>query len=154
MIALDELERLAKSAGGDAWTPTYATRIDLAAVWLPDGDSVCRCYGNIGHLPEPIDADLMAEYIAATNPANILALTAEVRRLRAQQYELMGVVADVEVGRGFDAICLKTIKRVIGVLGGAELRTCPKCGVKNLPAGTYCKGIACPLNPSHPSEAA
>lgn len=119
MTDLDELERLAKAVGGDAWNSTDASSTNLAAVWLPDGDSVCTCYGNIGHLPEPIDADDVAEYIAAANPATILALTAEVRRLRDQRHELAGVVADVEVGRGFDAICLKTIKRVIGVLGGA-----------------------------------
>ncbi|MFL9904629.1 hypothetical protein PQR71_41965 [Paraburkholderia fungorum] len=28
------------------------------------------------------------------------------------------------------------------------IRDCAKCGVKNLPAGTYCKGIQCPLNPA------
>jgi hypothetical protein len=47
------------------------------------------------------------------------ALVAECERLRMQQYELMGVVADVEMGNGFDAVCLETIKRVIGKLGGA-----------------------------------
>lgn len=88
MILIDEIERLAKAAGGDSWTPTYATRTDLAAVWLPDGDSVCRCHGNIGHQPDPIDADDVAEYIAAANPATILALTAELRQLRAEKEQL------------------------------------------------------------------
>ncbi len=83
MIDLDELERSAKAVGGCAWTPTYATRTDLARVWLPDGDAVCGCYGNIGHLPEPIDADDVAEFIAASNPATILALITELRTLRA-----------------------------------------------------------------------
>ena len=40
----------------------------------------------------------------------------ECERLRMQRYELMGVVADVERGNGFDATCLETIKRVIGEL--------------------------------------
>jgi hypothetical protein len=31
-------------------------------------------------------------------------------------YELMGVVADVEQGNGFDAVCLETIKRVMNAL--------------------------------------
>lgn len=82
MIDLDNLERLAKAAGGEEWTPTHATRTDLATVWLPDGDSVCRCHGNIGHWPDPIDADDVAEFIATANPAQILALIAEVRALR------------------------------------------------------------------------
>lgn len=30
----------------------------------------------------------------------------------------------------------------------AATRDCPKCGIKNLPAGAYCKGIQCPLNPA------
>jgi hypothetical protein len=82
MIDLDHLESLAKAAGADAWTPTHATTTSLATVWLPDGDSVCRCYGNIGHQPEAIDADDVAEFIAAANPLAILDLCAEVRRLR------------------------------------------------------------------------
>lgn len=88
MIDIDEIEQLAKLAGGDAWTPTYAGRTTLATVWLPDGDSVCQCHGNIGHQPEPIDADHVAEYIGAVSPANVLALIAEVRALRedAERY--------------------------------------------------------------------
>lgn len=81
-LDLDRLEALANAVGGDQWTPTYATRTDLAAVWLPDGDLVCRCYGNIGHWPDPINVDDVAEFIAAANPATILALIAEVRALR------------------------------------------------------------------------
>jgi hypothetical protein len=46
-------------------------------------------------------------------------VVAECQRLRMQRYELMGVVADVEIGNGFDTVCLQTIKRVIGKLGGA-----------------------------------
>jgi hypothetical protein len=84
MIDIDPLEALAKAAGGDAWTPTHATRTDLASVWLPDGDSVCRCHGNIGHWPDPIDADDIAEFIAAANPAAVLSLIAEVRALRTR----------------------------------------------------------------------
>ena len=81
-IDLDKLEELAKAAGADEWTPTLGTRIDQAAIWLPDGDCIAHCFGNIGHHPEPIYADDVAEYIAAANPASILALIAEVRALR------------------------------------------------------------------------
>jgi hypothetical protein len=81
-IDIDALETLAKVAGGDEWTQTYATSTNLARVWLPDGDAVCQCFGNIGHQPEAIDADDVSEYIAAANPAAILALIAEVRALR------------------------------------------------------------------------
>ena len=92
---LDQLETLAKAVGGDQWTPTYATRTDLAAVWLPDGDLICRCHGNIGHWPDPINADDVAEFIAAANPATMLALIAEVRALRdvcAAAYQLAGTM--------------------------------------------------------------
>jgi hypothetical protein len=47
-------------------------------------------------------------------------VVAECERLRMQRYELMGVVADVEMGHGFDAVCLETIKRVIGELAGEK----------------------------------
>jgi hypothetical protein len=67
----------------------------------------------------------------AATPANVLELIAEVRRLREEivafkahdrtlMYELMGVVADVEQGHGFDTTCLDTIKRVMGELGSAS----------------------------------
>lgn len=146
-LDLDRLEALANAVGGDQWTPTYATRTDLAAVWLPDGDLVCRCHGNIGHWPDPINADDVAEFIAAAK-ATMLALIAEVRALREdvqaakllahangemfkaekaenealrrQSLELLGVVIDVEQGGGFDDACLATIKRVMNVLAGKE----------------------------------
>lgn len=45
-----------------------------------------------------------------------LALEAECERLRGlarkQYYELEGVIIDTERGRGFDEVCLNTIKRV------------------------------------------
>jgi hypothetical protein len=82
MIDIDKLEALAKAAGGDEWTPTYGTRLDPARVWLPDGDGIAQCFSNIGHQPEPIDADDVAEYIGSASPANVLALIAEVRALR------------------------------------------------------------------------
>jgi hypothetical protein len=85
MIDIDKLEALAKAVGGEEWTPTHATTIGLATVWLPDGDSVCKCHGNIGHWPDAIDADDVAEYIAAANPAAILSLIAELRVARGEK---------------------------------------------------------------------
>lgn len=45
-----------------------------------------------------------------------LELAAQVAVMSFQKYELSGVVADIEIGDGFDDICLNTIKRVEGVL--------------------------------------
>jgi len=33
-----------------------------------------------------------------------------------------------------------------------DARECSKCGHRNLPAGAYCKGIDCPLNPAQAKE--
>jgi len=35
-------------------------------------------------------------------------------------YELLGVIVDVEEGRGFDEVCLRTIKRVQYALGASK----------------------------------
>ena len=40
----------------------------------------------------------------------------EIRNLRRQGYELLGVITDVEHGNGFDDVCLGTLKRVAGAL--------------------------------------
>jgi hypothetical protein len=51
------------------------------------------------------------------------ALAADAERVsvpRELHYELDGVIADVEHGNGFDAVCLSTIKRVRDALAGAE----------------------------------
>lgn len=50
----------------------------------------------------------------------VRALIAEVRALRRQSLELLGVVIDVEQGGGFDDACLATIKRVMNILAGKE----------------------------------
>ncbi|TCK39691.1 Ead/Ea22-like protein [Paraburkholderia sp. BL8N3] len=78
------LRELAEKAGGDEWTPTYATRTDPARVWLPDGDGIAQCFGNAGHMPEPIDADDIAEFVAAANPATVIALLDEIERQQRQ----------------------------------------------------------------------
>jgi hypothetical protein len=83
MIDIETLETLARVAGGETWsTETGRGTFDGMYVWYEDGDSVCRVFGNLGHMPEPIMEEELAEYIAAANPAAILELCAEVRRLR------------------------------------------------------------------------
>jgi len=45
----------------------------------------------------------------------------KIRNLQSQGYELLGVIADVEQGHGFDDVCLRTLKRVAGaLLDGAQ----------------------------------
>lgn len=120
MIDLDELDRLANAAPSGQWE--VWTSNSWRRVYADQGREKVRVIEPCSH---PMDShpDLMfgpgvAAWLEGFTPDVARDLIAEVRRLRAQQYELMGVVADVEVGRGFDDICLKTIKRVIGVLGG------------------------------------
>jgi hypothetical protein len=83
-IDLDKLETLAKAAGGESWSTECgpAGTFDGMHVWGPDGDSVCRVFGNIGNWPEPIDESQIAAHIEANSPKAILELCAEVRRLR------------------------------------------------------------------------
>lgn len=79
---LAELEELAAGATEGPWT--YET----------DEDS---CYGAVFVKPDTehysppicrIDNDVTAEFVAATDPTTIMALTAELRRLRAENAEL------------------------------------------------------------------
>ncbi|MFM0044102.1 hypothetical protein [Paraburkholderia sediminicola] len=71
-IKLDELERLAKAATPGEWSNTFAHIIGG-----PNRRLIADLFGD-----EQIDHD-NAAYIAAANPAAILALVAEVRALRA-----------------------------------------------------------------------
>lgn len=85
MIDLDELKRLAEGVGGEAWfDDTGFGVVQGAHVWHGDGDAVCRCFTNIGNMPEPIDEQDVAAFISAANPAVILNLIAEIELLQAQ----------------------------------------------------------------------
>ncbi|TCG09340.1 hypothetical protein BZM27_05935 [Paraburkholderia steynii] len=88
-INLDEIERLAKAAGGDKWTASDGV------VWFDDGDSALQvmnpvpafiAHDNLGTWPDAIDREDVALFAAAVNPAAILALIAEVRALREDAY--------------------------------------------------------------------
>jgi hypothetical protein len=83
-IDIDKLETLAKAAGGESWSTECGPdgTFDGMHVWGPDGDSVCRVFGNIGNWPEPIDESQIAAHIEANSPKAILELCAEMRRLR------------------------------------------------------------------------
>jgi hypothetical protein len=84
MIDIDKLETLAKAAGGESWSTECGPdgTFDGMHVWGPDGDSVCRVFGNIGNWPEPIDESQVAAHIEANSPKAILELCTEIRRLR------------------------------------------------------------------------
>jgi hypothetical protein len=86
MIDIDKLEALAKAAGSEKWsTETGIGTFDGMYVWYEDGDSVCRVFSNLGHMPEPVMEEELAEYIAAANPAAILSLIAELRVARGEK---------------------------------------------------------------------
>lgn len=48
---------------------------------------------------------------------------AVIEQMRLQRYNVLGVIADVESGDGFDDVCLKTLKMVAGNL---HIRPCPE----------------------------
>jgi hypothetical protein len=84
MIDIDKLERIAREAGGEMWSTESGPSgtFDGLHVWHQDGDSVCRVYPHIGHMPNAIDEEQIAAHITANSPAAVLELIAEVRALR------------------------------------------------------------------------
>lgn len=79
MIDLDELERLAKAAGSLPWSAEG----DIICQEFPcESEAIARVVSSHAW------ADDIADHIAANSPAAILALTAEVRRLRAENESL------------------------------------------------------------------
>lgn len=84
-IDIEELKRLAEAAGGDAWTSDapHEVTLDRFHVWHADGDAVCACYDNIGHMPEPVDQRDVAAFIAAASPQTVLELIATIQRLES-----------------------------------------------------------------------
>lgn len=83
MIDIEELKKLAAAAGSGQWLATLSNgAITRAAVCHGDGDVLCECFSNIGHQPEPVFEDDIAQYIAAANPQTVLALIAENAAMR------------------------------------------------------------------------
>lgn len=130
MIDLDHLEALAKAATpGPYEVQTHYGEERLVDEMTDHTFSCVRQEGgsfedDIAHFHSEdcpgIDDEANARYFAALDPESILALIAEVRALRRQSLELLGVVIDVEQGGGFDDACLATIKRVMNILAGKE----------------------------------
>jgi len=88
-INLNALQAAAEAAGGKEWTADMpAGHHDGFYVWHMDGDAVCRCFDNIGHMPEAVDQEDIAAYIALANPAAILALIDRLRKAEAASNEI------------------------------------------------------------------
>jgi hypothetical protein len=106
-IDLAHLEALAKAAGSAAWSTACGPdgTFDGKHVWGPDGDSVCRVFGNIGNWPEPIDEAQIAAHIEANSPKAVLELCAEVRRLRESVDKLLAHCPDPECFTCGEAVC-------------------------------------------------
>lgn len=89
MIDLEELERLAKAATPGPWEASdYGSYDGQSEAWYVDTTSKqADIYSDEGGIAaNHWDADRGKhdmQFVAAANPATILALTAEVRRLRA-----------------------------------------------------------------------
>lgn len=129
-IDIEKLEALAKAATPGPWRGDRidgTVKYDIVAGDYPNGEYTVVCHGDNGNASDGGYGFTSAEneeYALAANPAAILELIAEVRRLREyagkarmQTYELMGIEADIEqFGSGFDEACMATLKRVMGVL--------------------------------------
>ena len=119
-LDLDQLEALAKAATPGPWrVGAYPAEIVGDTHVCVDTDIGVKVLlrGNENFYEE---AQANAAFSAAADRDTMLALIAEVRALRRQSLELLGVVIDVEQGGGFDDACLATIKRVMNILAGKE----------------------------------
>lgn len=74
---LEELEEAASNATQDAWELLPGTNLSGPEI-IANGESIAWV----------LDSEADAVHIATANPANITALTAELRRLRAENAEL------------------------------------------------------------------
>lgn len=119
-LDLDQLEALAKAATPGPWRiGAYPAEIVGDTHVCIDTDIGVKVLlrGNENFYEE---ARANAAFSAAADRDTVRALIAEIRALRRQSLELLGVVIDVEQGGGFDDACLATIKRVMNILAGKE----------------------------------
>lgn len=72
---------------------------DGDAVYGEDGDGVCVCYHNIGHMPRAVSAQARARFIGQAGPAQVLALLAliDAQKKKIADYE------DAALDRKFEA---------------------------------------------------
>ena len=80
---LAELEEAASNATQDAWELLPGTNLSGPEI-IANGESIAWV----------LDSEADAVHIAAANPATITALTAELRRLRADNAELGGLLRE------------------------------------------------------------
>lgn len=80
---LAELEEAASNATQDAWELLPGTDLSGPEI-IANGESIAWV----------LDSEADAVYIATANPATITALTAELRRLRAENAELGGLLRE------------------------------------------------------------
>ena len=121
MIDLDQLEALAKAAPQGQWQ--VWTSNSWRRVYADQGREKVRVIEPTtqhDRWPDLVFGSGVEAWMEGFTPEVALALIAEVRALRRQSLELLGVVIDVEQGGGFDDACLATIKRVMNVLAGKE----------------------------------
>ena len=113
-------------------------------------------------LGEADESYQMCAFHKQASPAAILELVAEVRRLRedagtarasiveecaefVEAYACLWSNLPPSDSRALSRFFSRNMREQLkSPLSG--VRDCSRCGIKNLAAGTYCKGIACPLN--------
>jgi hypothetical protein len=87
---------------------------------VADGHVSTFTEGHV-HMVNAITA-IERESLAALHPQPAPAVAVEAKRLG---YELDGVIIDTEEGRGFDEVCLRTVKRVRQALAALAARPSP-----------------------------
>jgi len=92
MPDFDELERLARAATPGPWKAFFATNGSLLGVGKQDGKGVTDYRGGLWGM-EP-EANANAAFIAAANPATILALLSANREMRASLKRIAYAEAD------------------------------------------------------------
>ena len=114
MTDLAELKRLAEAAGGKAWECYSEPDVGMPETLMeltPTGHKAFK----LSRTPiEPLP-DEHRRFIAAANPAAILALIAEVERLREEK--------QAEFRRGIEAAAMKSTSFLVGApVNGVPLR--------------------------------
>lgn len=120
-LDLDRLEALAKAAPQGKWE--IWTSCSWRRIYADQGREKVRVIEPTtqhDRWPDLAFGPGVEAWMEGFTPEVALALIAEIRALRRQSLELLGVVIDVEQGGGFDDACLATIKRVMNILAGKE----------------------------------
>lgn len=81
-LNLEQIKAAAMAVGGAESGTWQALRY---TVMLPDGDCILTAYDSMGAMPEPIHGDDVAAFIAAANPATVLALIERLERAERER---------------------------------------------------------------------